>query len=151
MTIDRGAIGRELAPITLKIDEDRLRKFAFAIGETNPVYLSAEAARAAGHPSIPVPPTFTFGIHFEAPVPFGYLTGLGVELRAILHGSQRFRYHTMAYAGDELTLRSRIADIFDKKGGRLEFVVERGTVTNQHGDLVLDTETVIVVRNGSES
>ena len=43
----------------------------------------------------------------------------------MLHGEQEFSYHAMAYAGDELTARSRVTDVYEKKGGALEFLVRR--------------------------
>ncbi len=41
------------------MERGRLRMFAAAIGETDPIYTDVEAARAAGHPDLPVPPTFS--------------------------------------------------------------------------------------------
>ena len=66
----------------------------------------------------------------------------------MLHGEQQFRYHAMAHAGDKLRFEPRIADIYDKKGGALEFVRARDAVTNQHGALVAELSCVTVVRNG---
>lgn len=60
--IDRGAIGTELPELSLHVDAGRLRYFAKAIGETDPVYTDLDAAKEAGHPDPPVPPTFIFGI-----------------------------------------------------------------------------------------
>jgi acyl dehydratase len=54
----------------------------------------------------------------------------------------------MAYAGDRLDFEQRIADIYDKKNGALEFVVRETRVTNQHGALVAELRGVTVVRNG---
>jgi hypothetical protein len=54
-----------------------------------------------------------------------------MDYRKLLHGEQRFSYHAMAYAGDKLTFEQRIEDIYDKKGGLLEFVVRETRVTNQ--------------------
>jgi hypothetical protein len=41
-----------------------------------------------------------------------------------------------------------VADIYDKKGGALEFVVRETRVTNQDGALVADLSCVTVVRHG---
>ena len=41
---------------------------------------------------------------------------------------------------------ARIADIYDKKGGALEFVVRETRVTNQNGEHVADLRSVIVHR-----
>jgi acyl dehydratase len=145
--IDKRHIGHELPPFQVDVEKGRLRFFAKATGQDDPVYFDEAAARAAGHPSLPVPPTFFFCLEMEAPNPAAMRELLGIDYRRILHGEQGFTYHRMAHAGDTLTFRQRIADIYDKKGGALEFVVRLTTVHNQHGEPVADVRCVTVVRN----
>jgi hypothetical protein len=40
-----------------------------------------------------------------------------------------------------------VSDIYDKKGGALEFVVNDTTVTNQLGEHVAELRSVLVVRH----
>ena len=94
-----------------------------------------------------MPPTFFFGIDLEAPDPFALVSELGIDLRTVLHGGQEFTYHRMAYAGDELSTRSKIVDVYDKKGGLLEFVVRDITVTDQHGAAVAEMRNTLVAQN----
>ena len=54
--IDRRHIGLELPPQTAEIEKGRLRFFAKATGQTDPVYTDEDAAIAAGYPSLPAPP-----------------------------------------------------------------------------------------------
>lgn len=145
--IDRKFIGYEPPPHVVDVEKGRLRFFAKAIGETDPVYTDEAAARAAGYRSLPVPPTLLFGLDMEVPNPFLILETLGVDLGRILHGEQSFTYHADACAGDTLTFQSRISEIFDKKGGALEFIVEDTKITNQDNVRVADMQRVIVVRN----
>jgi acyl dehydratase len=65
----------------------------------------------------------------------------------ILHGEQSFSYIRPCHAGDVLSFESRIADIYAKKNGALEFVVKITTVTNQAGEHVADLRGAIVQRN----
>jgi acyl dehydratase len=146
MTLDRSAIGRELPGETLLVTRSRLRSFARATGQDDPVYTDVDAAQQAGHRDLPVPPTFLFSIELEAPDPFRSLADLGVDLRAVLHGEEEFRYHRMAYAGDELTARSRFTDIYEKKGGALQFLVKETAVTDQDGALVATLRSTTVIR-----
>ncbi|SBT54948.1 MaoC family dehydratase N-terminal domain-containing protein [Micromonospora narathiwatensis] len=134
------------APITVTVERGRLRSFANAIGQTDPVYVDLDAARQAGHPDLPVPPTFFFSLEMEGPDPWGYLAELGVDLRRVLHGEQSFTYHSMMHAGDTVALRTRIDDVYAKRGGALEFLVRRTDVIRD-GDLVAEATSVIVVRN----
>ncbi len=146
--IDRQFIGHRMAPFTVPVEAGRLRLFAKATGQPDPVYTDEAAARDAGHPALPVPPTFLFCLEMDAPDPAAIRELLGLDYRRLLHGEQRFTYHAMTYAGDRLTFEQCIEDIYDKKGGALEFVVRRTRVTNQHGAHVADLRTVTVMRHG---
>jgi acyl dehydratase len=148
MTIDIQYIGHRLAPFSAEVEKGRLKFFAKAIGQTDPVYSDEAAARAAGHPGLPVPPTFLFCLEMESPNPGALRELLNLPLPKVLHGEQRFHYHAMAYAGDTLHFEQRIADIYAKKGGLLEFVVRETRVTNQHGAHVADLHGITVVRHG---
>jgi len=145
--IDKKHIGKLLPAFTATAEAGQLKFFAKAIGETNPIYFSEHAARDAGHPALPVPPTFLFSLEFQIPSN-AWRDELGIVTARILHGEESFTYHRMAYAGDTLTFEVRIADIYDKKGGALEFVVRETRVSNQHGDHVADLRSVLVQRNG---
>jgi len=146
MPIDRSVIGKEMGGSTLLMSRSRLRHFANAIGQTDPVYTDLDAAKQAGHRDLPVPPTFIFGIDLEGDS-FAFLDDLGVDLRTVLHGEQGFVYHQMAHAGDELTTTGRVVDVYEKRGGLLEFVVRQIDVTNQDGALVAQMRSTLVVQN----
>lgn len=146
--IDRHHLGYTSPPFTTEVERGRLRFFAQAIGETDPVYTSPEAARAAGHPDLPVPPTFLFCLEMDRPEPYGWFEELGIPLPKVLHGGQQFTYHQLAYAGDALTFDSRVVDLYERKGGLLEFVVQDNRITNQHGVLVAEFLRTLVIRHG---
>ena len=145
--LDRRYIGHELPAFQVDVEKGRLRFFAKATGQADPVYRDEAAARAAGHPSLPVPPTFLFCLEMESPNPGAIRELLGMDYRRILHGEQGFTYHAMAHAGDTLTFQQRIEDIYDKKNGALEFVVRKTRVTNQRSELVAEMRCVTVYRN----
>lgn len=145
--IDRSWIGHEYPPSVLPLERTRLRFFAKAVGETDPVYTDPAAARAAGYPDVPAPPTFLFAAELDSGVVDRLLADLRIPLARLLHGEQGFTYHRAACAGDTITVRSRIADIYDKKGGALEFVVKTSRALNQREELVAELRTVLVCRN----
>lgn len=146
--IDRRHIGLQLPAFEVDVEKGGLRFFAKATGQTDPVYVDDEAARAAGHPGLPVPPSFLFCLEMDAPNPGELRDRLGIDIARVLHGEQRFVFHGLAHAGDRLRFEQRVADIYDKKGGALEFVVRETRVTNQRGEPVADLIATTVVRNG---
>lgn len=145
--LDRSFIGHQFDPHTVEVEKGRLRFFAKAIGETNPIYFDESAARDAGYKSIPVPPTFPFSIDLESPDFLPVLSLLKMDLGRILHGSQEFEYIKTICAGDTITCQTVLKDMFDKKGGALEFVVLETTFTNQDGEEVVKTTQSLVYRN----
>lgn len=145
--IDKKFIGMKSTPHTVEVEKGRLRFFAKAIGETDPVYTDEEAAKNAGYESLPAPPTFAFCLEMEKPNPFADLEAMGIDLGKVLHAKQSFQYHAPICAGDSLTFENQVSDIYDKKGGALEFIVQDCCVKNQTGAMVAELRRVIVVRN----
>lgn len=145
--IDKKIIGMSFPKHSATAEAGQLRFFAKAIGETDPVYFDESAARAAGHPGLPVPPTFLFSMNLTRP-PSNWREEAGIELARVLHGEQSFTYHRMAYAGDTLTFDAKVADVYEKKGGALDFLVTEIKVSNQRGEHIADIRGVTVQRNG---
>ena len=145
--IDKQFIGYEVPPTLWDVEKGRIRFFAEVIGATDPIYFDASAAQAAGYRNVVAPPTFIFGAESDSGVLMTLLDTLKIDLRKVLHGEQRIDYHAPVCAGDTLRFQTRVTDIYDKKGGALEFVVNDTKVTNQFGEHVADLHAVIVVRH----
>ena len=145
--IDKKWIGYQLGHSTLDIERGRLKFFAKAIGETNPVYSDEVAAKAAGYADIPAPPTFMFAAELDSGALFTMLNVMGVPVSKILHGEEGFEYLAPIIAGDTVTVTSQVTDIYDKRGGALEFIVIESTAVNQRGDTIANIRNVTVVRN----
>jgi len=146
--IDKKWIGHALPSSTMALERGRLQFFARAIGETDPVYTDLATAQAVGYADLPAPPTFIFGIELESGATDRLLEMLGIPFRKLLHGEQGFTFHKPACAGDTITVQPHITEIYDKKGGALEFVVKLAEARNQHGELVAEMRTVLVCRHG---
>ena len=145
--IDRKFIGHQLKSSVLTVDRTRLQFFAKAIGEKDPVYTDPAAAQAAGYADVPAPPTFLFAAELDSGANDQLLVDLDIPLAKLLHGEQSFRYIKPVCAGDTVTVQSTVTDIYDKKGGKLEFAVKDSKVTNQRSELVAELRTVLVVRH----
>ena len=146
--VDQSAVGHRFAPVTAHVEPGRLRYFFDTLGEKNPIYRNADAARAAGFAAAPIPPTYLFCLEMmDAENPFEMLTALDIDLARVLHGEQSFAYRSSVVVGDTLTFHSRVASVTDKKGGAMTLVVVETEVINQNGVHVADTSRTIVVRN----
>ncbi|SDN79090.1 MaoC family dehydratase N-terminal domain-containing protein [Pseudomonas jinjuensis] len=145
--IDKSFIGLVLPASRWEIEKGRVRAFARAIGDTRPECNDEEAAKALGYPSLLAPPTFAFSAMMDARSLTGALELMNVPIARILHGEQSFDYQGPIFAGDVLSVETRVSDIIEKKNGAMEFVTQLTTLTNQNGEQVGELRTVLVVRN----
>jgi acyl dehydratase len=148
--VHRSFVGLETAEMPIEVEKGRIRQFAAAISESNPIYFDDAAARAAGHPAILAPPTFGFTLSILHPQTFDFRS-MGLELERILHAEQRFEFRAPIYAGDVIRVRARITDTYEKKGGLLDFVCMTTFGRNQHDQSVFEMMGLIVCRRQTQS
>ena len=145
--VDASAVGMTFAPVRARVEPGRLRFFLDTLGETNPVYRGS-GAEASGPADRPIPPTYLFCLEMmDSEKPFEMLNALKIDISRILHGEQKFVYRAPVHVGDELTFRSSVTGVQDKKGGALTMIDITTEVSNQRGEPVAECVRVVVVRN----
>lgn len=130
--IARKNIGRQFGPFLSDVEKGPLLLFSKATGQTDPIFFDEDAARGAGYRSIVAPPTYLMcliDIHQDKWPTYQFINSGGP---LPLHGAQHFDYAELMCAGDRIRLVHRIADIYERKGGTLEFVVIETVAKNQH-------------------
>lgn len=139
-------IGKSSPPFRMRIEYGKIREFARAIKDDNPVYFDEEyAQRAAG--GVMPPPTFTMTEAFWGSDIGQLVAGLKFDLRRVLHGGQEFEYLKAVHAGDVLTATAKIADVYKKpgkRGGEMTFAVLETEFKNQRGEVALLTRSTII-------
>jgi acyl dehydratase len=142
---DRKLIGKESQATSAVIQADSIREFAKAVGETNPVHFERAAAQAAGFPDIVAPPTYPIAFMAESMDPDLFIE-LDLNIPSIVHGEQEFEYMRPLFAGDELTLKGRIADMWEKAGrsGTLDFVVLEANAKDKKGEPVYTSRITLI-------
>ena len=145
--IDKKHIGHEFTPVTLPVEEGRLKFLAKTLGITQGIYTNPDLAAVAGLPGLLAPPTYPFVLEIEALELVELVNLLGETLGKLLHGEENFTYHLPIYAGDEITVYKKISDIIDKKEGTLQFVKFHTEFTNQDDIRVAETVTNYVFRH----
>ena len=58
MALDTAAMGKTYAPSVYAVGREKIREYAYAVGESNPLHLDPEAAREAGYADVVAPPMF---------------------------------------------------------------------------------------------
>ena len=149
--LNRDYLGYQYEPTSVLVEVGQLKLFNKALGETRAVYLDETAARAAGYRSILAPPTFSYVLINLAPPSGPGFEELGLDFKYLLHGEDGFVYQGQIYAGDVITMQTTITDIYDKKDGALEFMVQETAVSNQLGEQVQTRRSVFVMRRPQEA
>lgn len=145
MPLNAEFVGRTFtSPTTYLVGREKVREFAAAIGDTNPVSHDVEAARALGYPDVVAPPTFAFTLTHTAIGQAMLDPDLGLEYSQAVHGEQRFVYERPIVAGEELTFRAEIVGIRAVAGN--DMLTLRAEVLDSAGALVVTSHTVIVTR-----
>lgn len=146
--LDRNLIGTILPTREIRVEEGQMHFFAAVIGETDLVHRDEGIADARGFTGLPVPPTYAFTLNMLASAGPTWLSDAGIDMGNVLHGSQEFEYFKPICVGDLISFTSRIADIYDKKGGALEFLVIECDAVNQRGELCVRQRMATVIRSG---
>ena len=144
--IDNSLIGKEYPEFSFEIEKGKIREFARAIGDKNPLYSDIDAAKEEGFESLALPPTLPTVFAAMSEGMQVIIGDLNIDLTKMLHGGQQYEYIKPIKPGDTVTGKAKIADIFEKKGksGIMDFVVIKTAYTNQDGEKVLiDTSTLI--------
>ena len=134
MPVRTEAIGKQLPPVTYAVGREKIREYARAVGETDPVHLDVEAARAAGYADVVAPPMFTVVYSAPAVGPGIFDPDVGINFAMMVHGGQEFRWGKPVVAGDEITTTASVKDVSERDGKG--FYVFESVSTNQDGEQV---------------
>lgn len=146
MPLNRDLIGRSYDSVgSFEVSREHIRRFAQAIGDTNPAYTDPEAAKALGHPDVIAPPTFltTVGMSLSGRGPISD-PELGLDYSLVVHGEQRFVHHRPVRPGDVLTAKTTIEGIRD--AGTNELMKMRMDISTTDGELVCEAFNLVVSR-----
>ena len=89
MALRTDTIGRTYPSDTYAVGREKIREYARAVGETTPVHLALDAARAAGHADLVAPPMFA--VVYSVPSVTHPLVDPDVEVdfARLVHGGRR--------------------------------------------------------------
>ena len=142
--MDKNAVGKSSRPVVMHVERGKIREFARAIKDDDPLYFDEEhAKREAG--GIMPPVTFLVAMaHWD--------DGQGrprvpMDLKRALHGEQEYELFKPIHAGDVLTAVSRITDVYEKqgkRGGTMTFAVTETEFRNARNELVARARQVTI-------
>ena len=134
MSLKTDAVGKTYPPTVYAVGREKVREYALAVGETNPLHLDVEAARAAGFADVVAPPMFAVVYSAPAMGPVIFDPDVAMNFAMMVHGGQEFRWGPVVVAGDEITTEVEVKSI-EAREGRGYYVFESRS-TNQDGETV---------------
>ncbi len=148
MAVKTEAIGKTYPAVVYAVGREKVREYAYAVGETNPLYLDVDAARAAGHADVVAPPMFAVVYSGRAVTPALFDPEVGINFANMLHAGQEFAWGPLVVAGDEITTTTEVKDISERGG--MEFY-EFETVSLNARDETVCTGTWRQIVRGASS
>ena len=146
MPANTDAIGKTYPATIYAVGREKVREYAHAVGETNPLYLNVEAARAAGYADVVAPPMLAVVYAGRSITLALFDPEVGIDFARMLHGGQEFRWGPVVVAGDEIATTTTVKDI-SERGGMNFFVFETDS-RNQRGETVCTGLWTNIVREG---
>jgi acyl dehydratase len=148
--LDQSFVGRSYpASDPYEVGREKIREFADAIGDPNPVFRDADAAKAAGHPDVIAPPTFPILISMKAQRVVVLDPELGLDYSRVVHGEQGFHHHRPIRAGDRLVAIVHVDGIRVAAGN--DMMTTRTEIMTEDGEPVVTAMATLVARGTAEA
>ncbi len=147
MPLNAAAVGKTYPPFLYAVGREKVREYAHAVGETDPLHLDPEAARAAGYADLVAPPMFAVVYSGPAVAPAIFDPEVGINFAMMLHGSQEFAWDLPVVAGDEIETAVSVKDISSR--GSMGFYVFESVSRNALEETVCTGTWTNIVRGVS--
>jgi acyl dehydratase len=142
--VNTQAVGKTYEPTVYAVGREKIREYARAVGETNPLHLDVAAARAAGYDDVVAPPMFAVVYGGPAIGPALFDPDVGMDFARMVHGGQEFVWGPLVVAGDEITTVVSVKEI-SERDGRGYYIYESSS-KNQRGEEVARGTWTHIVR-----
>jgi acyl dehydratase len=146
MAVSEELKGKQWPSAEYEVGREKIREYARAVGEANPIHHDPEAAREAGFRNVVAPPMFCVVYSAPAMGPAILDPEVGINLAAMVHGGQEFEWGEPVCAGDVVTTTPRLADLYEKDG--MSFYVFESVSVNQDGEQTVKGTWTDIVRGG---
>ena len=144
MPVKSESMGKTYPPTVYAVGREKIKEYAHAVGETNPLHLDHQAARAAGHADVVAPPMFAVVYSSPAVIPALFDPEVGINFAMMVHGSQAFVWGPLVVAGDEITTTATVKEVSERGG--MGFYVFESRSENQRGETVCTGTWTNIVR-----
>ncbi len=129
-------IGKRFPPVSYVIGREKIREYARAVGETNPVHHDVAVARAAGYEDLVAPPMFVVVYSSGAIGPAMLDDEVGLDFDRLVHGAQEFVWHRELVAGEEVRTTVTLDEVRTLEAANVTYYVFGAETTDAQGAVV---------------
>lgn len=144
MPIDLKFTGRGYKPVVYVIGQEKIKEYALAIGDLNPLYTDPEYAKSSKYKTVIAHPMFVVVYAKEVMDNLFYDKELNLNISRLVHGEQEFNFHKIVKSNDTITTNSKIKTIYEKANN--DFIVLETKSYNQDKELVSEGIWTFVIR-----
>ena len=144
MTIDTKFIGREYKPIIYVVGQEKIKEYAIAVGDLNPLYTDPDFAKKSKYSTIIAPPMFVVVFARDAMFSLFLDPEIKIDMPRLVHGEQEFNFHKIVKANDSIKTSSKIKNIYGKNNN--DFIELETKSYNQNNELVVEGLWTFIVR-----
>ena len=144
MAIDTKFIGREYKPVTYVVGQEKIKEYAHAVGDLNPLYIDSEFAKKSKYGCIIAHAMFVVVYAKEAMDNLFLDKELNLNMSRLVHGEQEFDFHIIVKSNDTIQTTGKIKTIYNK--GTNDFVELETKSYNQNNELIVEGLWTFIVR-----
>jgi acyl dehydratase len=145
--VDKNWAGKKLADFEFTVERVKVKEFADAICDPNPIYKDREYAKSKGIEDVLMPVTFPATcLQYEGPL-WDAMKKLEVDQNKGAHGEFEVIYERPVCAGETLRGEMVIGDIYSKagkRGGAMTFIEMKFNFYDRNNKLVVATKNIMI-------
>ncbi len=153
MAIKKEMAGNKLEVFEFPIERGKIKEFASAICDPNPIFRDRDYARAQGFDDVMAPVTFPMAASLQMPSDNYVLETslkLGMDPGKSVHGTFEITYRRPILAGETLRGEIVVGDIYEKegkRGGKMTFVEMKQNFYDEKESLVATISNIFIERS----
>ncbi len=131
MAVDKKFIGKKYPPVEYEVCKEKIKEYATAIGDLNPLYFDEAKAKESPYKGIVAPPMFVVVYAKDVLSQALFDHDMSLDVAMLVHGEQEYEFIEPVRPGDVIVTEGYISDIYEKSDK--DFVVV-GSISKRKSD-----------------
>ncbi len=145
MAVDKKFIGKKYPPVEYEVCKEKIKEYATAVGDLNPLYIDEQKAKQSHYKGIIAPPLFAVVYAKDAMAMPMFDRELALNLAMLVHGEQEYEFVDVVRPGDTIVTEAFIANI-EEKSNKDFVTVGAASRRKSDGRVVTNGKYTFVIR-----